>query len=793
MTLKLREKILVPVVLTIALGMVAGFFYSYLSSTRAIEESVRKAVGREVRTTAQLMDQWLTARHTDLLSWSMTPVFAEALIETGYYGKSARKEAANLLETLENGYPYYDFLFIADTNGYLISTSHRSTPKQYIINDREYFKASIQGAPWISDIIISRESGEKIFAVSVPLLVNNKIVGILAGGVNVTDFSRFFIHDFKLDQKGFAYLAEKNGQVIAISAQNKALSRINDHDFGRQILETGKGSLVFSHGGEQLLSAYTTLNKKEWVLVVTQSLDEAFGSAREIGWYTLGAGLILLILVCVVVAGIFRKMVYLRFDRMLEAIGMVEQGHLDVRIHGGDENDEIGELTKAFNTMTARLETTLSSLQYEIQVRKKTEKVLANHRDTLEVRVTDRTAELSALQNYLSDMINSMPSIIVGVTHGMVITQWNLKAELTTGLSGNQVAGSQFKGQFPHLSSQVDNIAKAIKDKQIFHLAKVARLTTDVSLPNASDQAKPGYDDITVYPLMSKGMEGAVIRIDDVTDRVALEEMMVQSEKMMSVGGLAAGMAHEINNPLAGILQNIQVLKNRMSKDLPKNTEVARDLGIDPSHLHEYMEKRGMYGLIDNAIQAGGRAAEIVDNMLSFSRKGHQTTSCINLADLMNRTLDLAQNEYNLKQRFDFKAIEIIRAYKDKKLSILCNPSMLQQVFFNILKNGAQAMASWQAGPRPAFIISIEQQGSNAVIQITDNGPGMDKDTCRRVFEPFFTTKGVGKGTGLGLSVSYFIISENHGGTIEVLSEPGQGSSFVIQLPIAENHPSSTP
>ena len=352
MILKLREKILIPVVATIALGMVAGFFYSYLASTRAIEESVRKAVGREVRTTAELMDKWLDARHSDLLTWGMTPVLSEALTETGYYGRSARKEAGSLLETLEKGYPYYDFLFVADTNGYLIANSHKNIPKKYIVNDRDYFKASIQGKLWISDIITSRESGEKVFAVSVPLRVDNEIVGILAGAVNVSAFSSFFIHDFRLDQKGFAYLAEQNGQVIAISSQNKALSRIDDHDFGRQILETGKGNLVFSQGGEQLLSAYTTLGQKEWVLVVTQSLDEAFAPARKIGWYTMAAGLVLLILVCLGVAGIFRKMVYQRFDRMLEAIGMVEQGHLDVRIQGGDENDEIGELAKAFNTMT---------------------------------------------------------------------------------------------------------------------------------------------------------------------------------------------------------------------------------------------------------------------------------------------------------------------------------------------------------------------------------------------------------------------------------------------------------
>ncbi len=774
MKITLREKILIPVLLTIALGMIAGFVYSYLASTRAIEESVKRALVREVRLTAGLMDKWLEARITDLSTWSAQSVLTEALTETGYYGRSARKGGNDLLEKLETGYPYYDFLFVADKNGDLISSSHRSVPKQYSVKDRDYFKASLKGKSWISDIIISRESSEKVFAVSVPLKVGDKIVGILAGAVNVSDFTSFYIHDFKLGQKGFAYVVEKNGNLMAISTPKNNFTSIAPFDFGRRILSTGKGSLRYQQGDQTLFSAYEILGNKEWTFVVSQSLDEAFASARKTGWYTLITGLVLLIIVGGVVTAIFRKMIYQRFDRMLAAIGMVEKGDLAVRIKGGDEHDEIGELSKAFNTMTARLEKTLLNLQKEIQVRKKTEQSLANHRDTLEKRVRERTAELLNLQSYLSDIIDSMPSIIVGVDKEMTVGQWNLKAEQSTGISSSQALGNSFDTLFPHLQDRGEKIRHAISNKQILRNTKVPRAGTDPL----------HYDDITVYPLMSEGMEGAVIRIDEVTERVKLEEMMIQSEKMMSVGGLAAGMAHEINNPLAGILQNIQVLKNRMSKKLPKNIEVAQELGLDPGMINQYMEDRGMYLLMESMMQAGKRAAEIVENMLSFSGKGQQDFSQTNLPDLMDKSIDLAQNDYSLEKRFDFKEIRISRQYRDPDLFVFCHPSMLQQVFFNILKNGAQAMGSTDKTVVPAFTISIEKRGETAWIEIKDNGPGMDRETCKRIFEPFFTTKGIGVGTGLGLSVSYFIIAENHGGSIEVTSAPGQGSAFIICLPI---------
>ena len=774
MTIKIREKLLIPVILTIAVGMLSGFFYSYLSSTRAIEESIRNALERETLNTADLIDKWLGARHTDLLTWSMAPVFAEAMVETGYYGKSAINGANTLLQTLEKGYPYYDFLFIADPDGFLIANSHRSTPKKYRVNDRDYFKASIQGKPWISDIIISKESGKKVFGVSVPLKKDDRIIGVLAGAVNVSDFAAFFIHDFKLDQKGFAYMAEKDGRVIAMSDHGITLPRIDTYAFGQEILASGKGSLVFHYEDRHLISAYDTLKTKNWVFVVTQSLDEAFAPVKKIGWYTLAAGLALLVIVGVVVTDIFRRVIYKRLDRMLEAIEMVENGQLDVRILGDDDNDEIGVLTKAFNNMTARLTTTLSSLQHEIQVRKKIEQTLAHHRDNLEIRVVERTSELLTLRNYLSDIINSMPSVIVGVTHEMKISQWNLKAEEITGVPEVRAVGSLFINQFPHLKGMADDMTRAIRDKELFYRGKVRQPGT-------------GYEDITVYPLMDRDMKGAVIRIDDVTERVALEEAMIQSEKMMSVGGLAAGMAHEINNPLAGMIQNIQVLKNRMSRHMPKNIEVARELTLDPGLIHEYMERRGMFKLMDAAVKAGGRAAKIVDNMLSFSRKDPRAVSRVVLPELMDQALELAHNDYDLKKRFDFKKIKIIRHYHDQDVAVFGHPSMLQQVFFNLLKNGAQAMASYPSCSDPTFVISIKKHGKTVQIEISDNGPGMDKDIRRRIFEPFFTTKGIGKGTGLGLSVSYFIIAETHEGTIEAISEPSKGTAFVIQLPVSGN------
>lgn len=258
---------------------------------------------------------------------------------------------------------------------------------------------------------------------------------------------------------------------------------------------------------------------------------------------------------------------------------------------------------------------------------------------------------------------------------------------------------------------------------------------------------------------------------------------MIQTEKMMSVGGLAAGMAHEINNPLAGIIQNAQVLQNRIKGDLPKNSVVAGECGTDMVTIEAYVERRGLVRIIKSIVDSSIRAAKIVENMLSFSQKSDANSfEYHDITELMDRTLEICASDYDLKKRYDFKSIEIVKRYARQLPNIYCESSEIQQVFMNILKNGAEAM-NRPDQPPPCFIISITSGAENLKIIIKDNGSGMPQTTMKRVFEPFFTTKGKHKGTGLGLSVAYFIIVDNHKGTISVTSTQGRETTFTITLP----------
>ena len=244
-------------------------------------------------------------------------------------------------------------------------------------------------------------------------------------------------------------------------------------------------------------------------------------------------------------------------------------------------------------------------------------------------------------------------------------------------------------------------------------------------------------------------------------------------------------MAHEINNPLAGILQSLQVVERRLSDDTGANQRAAAEAGCPLSAIRAFLDRREITGLLQHIRESGVRAARIVSNMLEFSRKQESTKVPALLPELLDRAVELCAQDYDPSRKYDFRKILIARDYDQCVPPVPCTATLIEQVFMNILRNAAQAMGSRTGeGPPPRIALRTRLEHGSARVEVEDNGPGMDETSLRKVFEPFFTTKPVGEGTGLGLSVSYFIIVNNHDGRFEVRSEPGKGTCFIIHLPL---------
>jgi nitrogen-specific signal transduction histidine kinase len=264
--------------------------------------------------------------------------------------------------------------------------------------------------------------------------------------------------------------------------------------------------------------------------------------------------------------------------------------------------------------------------------------------------------------------------MLITVNSDLKVQGWNESASQMTAIPLSQARGERIDRVFAFLIPLCKVLRSCIEKQEMQKLQKVPVV----------HNTKQMLINIMIYPIETDNRQ--VIIIEDITDAVRMENMMIQTEKMMSVGGLAAGMAHEINNPLAGMIQNAQVIENRLMGDLPANQKEAQKLGLSLDLVATFMKNRKIPDLLHSLRISGDRAGHIVSNMLSFSRKSSAEFSNENICDLLEKAILLAQNDYNLKKGFDFKQIRIEKEYESDIPEVECEANNLQQVFLNILK-----------------------------------------------------------------------------------------------------------
>lgn len=349
--------------------------------------------------------------------------------------------------------------------------------------------------------------------------------------------------------------------------------------------------------------------------------------------------------------------------------------------------------------------------------------------------------KLRQSETFLAQVLDASPNMVISVDSRRRVVSFNKTAERLLGFSPSQVFNTPVDRFFP--SEELPKLHQAIASQALwFGTINIFRFD------------KTAFQ-IELYAAKVKdsesGKETATLLLGvDIEEREKLRKNLIQSQKMNFIGELVSALAHQLNNPLVGVMNIADVLLRRMEPD-DRN-----------------------YALIRMIRDAGNTCHETISRLLTFSRKPEKNTLVeVNIHDVLDASIELV-GKHDL-----FKKVRLSRDFHASPL-IRGDPVLLQQAFMNILFNSAQAVNG--QGNIHVSCSGVYGMGRQVEISISDNGHGIPREDIPRIFEPFFTTKSAEKGTGIGLSLVYWIV-QDHKGRIEVESEAGKGTTFIVSLP----------
>ncbi len=357
-----------------------------------------------------------------------------------------------------------------------------------------------------------------------------------------------------------------------------------------------------------------------------------------------------------------------------------------------------------------------------------------------------RAAELAQLKEFSESILESINVGIIALTPEGRVTMWNSAAEALLGIPRPQALDR------PIEELLCADLIRALRDVTHPHGWAVPEVRNIYKFRWRAHPERDLVLNVSIVPLWMRPGEisGSLLVLEDMTHRVRLEEQLQQREKLSSLGLLAAGVAHEVNTPLAGISSYTQMLL----KQFPPT---------DP--------RRAVLEKIETQVL---RASQIVQSLLNFARMERPTVSELDIRRVLEDTLQL------LEPQLRNTRIEVVKRYAEELPPVLGDAPKLQQVFMNLILNARDAMPE---GGR--LTLTTYLSDGHVCVDVEDTGVGIPPEHIARIYDPFFTTKGVGRGTGLGLALSYGIVQE-HAGRILVESQVGRGTRFTIALPALE-------
>jgi methyl-accepting chemotaxis protein len=345
--------------LLIILGMGTSMAVSYYKAKGALEEEITARLEQIADSTVMVIDAWVKDQELNVSNWSRQKMYVTA-VKDSFIGKAARKSASSELEKVKNDYKYYEDICVANKAGELVSASNEKIVGKISVKDRAYFKASMEGKPYISQVIKSKATGKPVFVVSAPIKEKEKVTGVFFGVVDVNSFTRLFVDPIKVGKTGYAYIYDKRGLLICHPDKSNILKlNMNDFDFGKRMLAKGSGLIEYDYKGVNKLVAFKTIPAVEWTLGVSAATAELLAPVKDLSYWNLGVALGVVLLAAIVILLLVQSIVK-PINRIVSGL---QQGSEQVAAGADQVSGSSQSLAEGAGEQAASIEETSSSME----------------------------------------------------------------------------------------------------------------------------------------------------------------------------------------------------------------------------------------------------------------------------------------------------------------------------------------------------------------------------------------------------------------------------------------------
>jgi two-component system, NtrC family, sensor kinase len=650
-------------------------------------------------------------------------------------------------------------LFVTNSKGHLVSSinfrpefvnSHRSSWKKIITGNLETFIGPLTQDP---------QSKDYTFEFAVPIKdYEGQVVGVLHRIYSASDYFSYALETITFGETGHVMVIDSNGVVLTCPILPTG-HQLDDP----KLIESVTGPKAAwaetqgdGHGSEDIsIIGYSPLEKTNqytltstnhrWFTFAWQDSHELFAPTENLLSWISGAGLFSILLIVIMGSLAANKIVrpIQQLQRTAESIGRGETVKpLDIKT-----GDEIESLAEEINTMSGLLQKMFSGLEHQVEA---------------------KTQEVIHLKKYTDSILMSVPEIVLILDPNLIIEYANTAFEQLTGClpekylehTLSEISLDATK-EWTVLSKEVEKYQLGIKNHLVTPSKPNASYRAKDPLAPSDGNSKDSQNTITLrerifaYQFFDVILEEEKARrigliMKDITEEKRLLDKLTQAEKLSGLGTLAAGIAHEMNNPLYSIMG--------FTEAILEEKQISR---IQP--------------LAQKVLDRSKHMASVILNLSGYTRTNEKDSlKEVDVNQKIEAAVEMAlmasyTDDITLKKSFDSVP------------GILAKPEEIQQVFLNIISNAVQAMQG-----KGTLTLSSRQDHGFIVVQIRDTGPGISPEHITKVFDPFFTTKGQGEGTGLGLNIVHRVVNQ-YGGNIKIESEPGEGTTFVISFPVNGN------